>query len=188
MNNGSDVEVGECLAIVFMESGWLGCESGLVQDAIEKMSGAIAGKRPAGAVGSVSAGSKAENKQPGVGIAEAGDGPGPVVPIKIGAAFDLSNLLAVFHKSSAARAGSDFVVQDNQIVFCLRGRRHPKSSLHGERLERSLPLRPKPVHCDLQYYGSRLRIAAMRMIYFEHGVKGVKKVLRAVQWVHMCML
>lgn len=64
----------------------------------------------------MSAGSKAKYEESRVGIAESGNGFGPIVPFKVSAAFDAADLLAVFDKPCAASAGRDLAVQYGQII------------------------------------------------------------------------
>ena len=91
-----------------------------MQDAIEEVSGAVAGKGPASSVRAVSAGGEAKNEQSRLGIAESGNGFGPIIPVEVGAAFDVSDLLAVFDESCTASASSDLVVEYGQAVYFLR--------------------------------------------------------------------
>ena len=91
-----------------------------MQDAIKEVSGAVASKGSAGSIRAVSAGSQTKNEQSRFGIAESGNRFGPIVPVEVGAAFDVSDLLAVFDKSCTASAGGDLVVQYYQVVDFLK--------------------------------------------------------------------
>ncbi len=82
-------------------------EAELVQDRVHEVAGAVAGEGPAGAVGSMSSGSKAENEDAGVGVSKAGDWARPVGLILIGAATGFSYAFAVFAEAGTALAGDD---------------------------------------------------------------------------------
>jgi hypothetical protein len=62
----------------------------------------------------VSAGGEAEDEDTGLGIAKAGDGLAPVVPIEVGAALNGGDLGAVVAEARAAAAGDDFGIEDLQ--------------------------------------------------------------------------
>ena len=64
----------------------------------------------------MSAGSKAKYEESRVGIAESGNGFGPIVPFKVSAPFDATDLLAVFDEPRAASAGRDLTVQFGQVI------------------------------------------------------------------------
>lgn len=113
---GRNVKVGEHQAIVKVGSRGLIGEPGFVQYRIHEVSGGISRKGAAGAVGAMGAGSEAENQHAGIGIAEPGHRFPPVVPIAVGAAFFLGDLLSIGHQARATRAGNDFGVEDGQPV------------------------------------------------------------------------
>ena len=89
-------------------------EAGAVQHAIEKMTGAIAGERAAGAIGAMRARRQAENQHPRVHIAKARYWLGPIVAIAIGAALLAPDLLAIFTQPRTAGAGDEFAIQLNE--------------------------------------------------------------------------
>src|SRR6266481_4284204 len=82
-------------AIVAMRRGCLRSEAGFVQHRIHEVSGAVAGKGPPRAVRSMSARRETEDQNTRIGVAEAGDWLGPVLPFEIGTTLFASYLLAV---------------------------------------------------------------------------------------------
>src|ERR1700761_7335590 len=63
VDDGGDVEIAELLAVVFVQRGWLRGKAGAVQDATKEVSGAVAGKGAACAIGTMSPGSKAKYEE-----------------------------------------------------------------------------------------------------------------------------
>ena len=59
-DGGGDVAVGQSETVAGGNGGRLGCESGLVESAVEEISGAVAGKHATGAVGTVRPRSQAD--------------------------------------------------------------------------------------------------------------------------------
>src|SRR5262249_13149006 len=114
-NGGGNVSVEQAEAVVAMSGIRPGGKARLVQHGIEEVAGAVTGKGAAGAVGSVGAGSEAEDQQASVRIAEAGNRPGPVIPLEIGAALFLPDLSAVGDEARAAGAGDNLRVQAEQF-------------------------------------------------------------------------
>ena len=102
-----DPGVAEFEAVVAGDGAGFAGEAELVQDGIHEVAGAVAGEGAAGAVGSVGAGGEAEDEDAGAGIAEAGDGAGPVGLVLVGAAFGFADAAAVVAKPGAAFAGDD---------------------------------------------------------------------------------
>ena len=82
-----------------------------MQDTIEKVTRTIAGERAARAIGAMCSGRKAQDQQPCFGIAKAGYGPGPIIPVKVSTTLYASDFLAVFNEPGAAGTGSDLMVE-----------------------------------------------------------------------------
>jgi hypothetical protein len=82
-------------------------EPGLVQNAIEEVTGFIARKDAARAVGAVGTGSESDDEQPGRGVAERGYGQPPIFLILIGASADTSNFGTVKIEARAEAASYD---------------------------------------------------------------------------------
>ena len=113
-HHGGDVGIAQRESVFFVRSRGLRGEAGAVQHAIEKMTGAIAGERAAGAVGAMCARRQAENQHPRVHIAKARYWLGPIVAIAIGAALLTPDLLAVIDQPRTAGAGNEFAIQLNE--------------------------------------------------------------------------
>lgn len=118
-----------------------------MQDAIEEETGAIAGKGSAGAIRTMRTRSKAKDQKSRFGITESWYWFGPVVPVKIGAAFDASDLLAVIDEPGTASASGDLVVECSQVAYFLRRWRRGghldqvyMERVMGDREGKSLPL------------------------------------------------
>src|SRR6476661_5383069 len=58
---------------------------------------------------------EAKNQQARVGISKTGHGFGPVVPVKVSAAFDLAHFAAMRNQSRAERARNDFFIERTKI-------------------------------------------------------------------------
>jgi len=114
MHGGSDIGVVQTQAVIFVERCGLGGEAGVVQHAIQEVAGAVAGERASSAIGAMRAGSEAENQDAGPRVAPAGNGPCPVVPFAIGAAFFPPELLAIVHQSRAAGASGDLCIEPDE--------------------------------------------------------------------------
>jgi hypothetical protein len=84
-----------------------------VQDGVHELTGSVAGERPSGAVGAVSAGSKSEDQDVSVRIAEAGYGACPILVIEVGTALFAPDLLAIFDQPRAATAAQQFLVKNS---------------------------------------------------------------------------
>ena len=113
-HHGSDVCIAQRKSVFFVRSRGLRGEAGAVQHAIEKMTGAIAGERAAGAVGAMRARRQAEDQHPRVHIAEARHRLGPIVAVAVGAALLTPDLLAIFNQPRTAGAGDEFAIQLNE--------------------------------------------------------------------------
>ena len=94
-DDGADPELAELEAVVAMEGDGFAGEAELVEDGVHEVAGAVAGEGAAGAVGSVGTGGEAEDENAGVGIAEAGDGFGPVFLIAVGFSAGLADATAI---------------------------------------------------------------------------------------------
>ncbi len=81
-----------------------------MEDGIHEVAGAVAGEGAAGAVGSVSAGSEAEDEDASLRVAKAGDGAGPVGLVEVGPAPGFADVSAVVAKAWAALARNDGVM------------------------------------------------------------------------------
>jgi hypothetical protein len=87
-----------------------GGEAEVVEDGVHEVAGAVAGEGPAGAVGTVGAGSESKNQDSCAGISEAGDRTCPVGLILIGAAAGFSDSPAIVSEPRTAFAGDDGLV------------------------------------------------------------------------------
>jgi len=105
----SNPGVAKLEAIVAVDGAGLGGQAKFMQDWIHEVTGTIASKGAASTVGSVGAGGKAENENAGSGVAEAGNGTGPVSLVQIGTAFRLADAAAVVTKAGTAFTGNDGV-------------------------------------------------------------------------------
>lgn len=114
--DGGDPGVAELEAVVTRGAGGLAGKPQLIEDRVHEGAGAVAGEGPAGAVGSVSAGSQAKDENAGAGIAETGDGAGPVGLILIGAAFGFADAPAVVAEPGATLTSDDGVANLLQVV------------------------------------------------------------------------
>ena len=108
---GGDVCIAQGEPVFFVRGRGLRGEAGAVQHAIEKMTGAIAGERAAGAVGAMRARRQAEDQHPRVHIAEARHRLGPIVAVAVGAALLTPDLLAIFDQPQTAGAGDEFAIK-----------------------------------------------------------------------------
>jgi len=115
-DDGGDPGVFEAEAVVAGCSMGLGGESEGVEDRVHEIAGAVAGEGASGAVGSVGSGGEAEDEDAGAGIAEAGDGTGPVSLVYVGAAARLADGGAVGAEPGAELAGDDAFA--NLIEWC----------------------------------------------------------------------
>jgi hypothetical protein len=97
-------------AIIGARGSWLIGETGAIQQAKKKITGAIAGKHPAGAIAAVRRGRQAKNEKFGVRIAESGDRAPPIRPIAISAPLGVSHALAILNQTRAAPARDDLLV------------------------------------------------------------------------------
>ena len=111
MGGGGDVEVVEFEAVLAGDGDGLGGESGLVEDLVEDVAGAVAGEHAAGAVGAVGAGSEAEDEDAGVRVAEGGDGSSPIGLIAVGAALELRDFGSMGAETGTALAGNDLLLE-----------------------------------------------------------------------------
>ena len=106
-DDGADPELAQLEAVVATNGDGLAGEAKLVEHRVHEVAGAVAGEGAAGAVGSVGTGSEAEHEDAGVGVAEAGNGFGPVFLVAVGLAARLANAADVVDKPRTARAGDD---------------------------------------------------------------------------------
>ena len=106
-NDGGDPGVAELEAVVAGDGTGFGGEAKLVEDRVHEVAGAVTGEGAAGAVGSVSSGSEADDEDSSAGVAETGDRARPVGLVLVGTAFGFADTLAVSAKAGAAFAGND---------------------------------------------------------------------------------
>src|SRR5215813_4063414 len=78
------------------------------------MSRAIASKRPASAVGAVSAWREPKKKNASVRIAPAGNRFGPILPVHVSAALFASDFAAMSNEPWTAGTGDDFLLEIQQ--------------------------------------------------------------------------
>jgi hypothetical protein len=114
-DDGGDPGVAETEAVVAGDGVGLGGEAELVEDGIHEVAGAIAGEGAAGAVGTVGAGSEAEDEDAGLWVAEAGDGASPVGVVDVGTAAGFADAGAVFAQPGAKLAGGYCFADAKQI-------------------------------------------------------------------------
>lgn len=111
-------------AIVAGDARGLAGEAQFVKHRIHEVAGAVAREGAACAVGSVCAGSEAEDEDTGARISEARDGTDPVGLVLIGAAFGFADAAAV-----VAEAGAAFAIDDG-FVDLLQERRKSAGAVH----------------------------------------------------------
>ena len=119
----ADPELAKFEAVVAADGGGLAGQAELVEDGVHEVSGAVAGERAAGAVGSVSSGGEAEDEDTGVGVAEAWNRFGPVLLVTIGLAGVRADAAAVVDEPGAEGAGSDALlsgIENGEKVVCCR--------------------------------------------------------------------
>ncbi len=85
-DDGGDPGVAKFEPIVARGAGGLVGEAEFVEDGVHEVSGAVAGKRTTGAVGTMGAGSESKDQDAGAWIPEARNGTGPVGLIEVGTA------------------------------------------------------------------------------------------------------
>jgi hypothetical protein len=81
-----------------------------VENGVHEIAGAVAGKGPPRSVGSVGAGSEAEDEDAGIGIAEAGNGLGPVFLVAVGLAAGLADTADVGDEAGTTGAVGDVLL------------------------------------------------------------------------------
>lgn len=109
-DDGGDPGVAELEAVVAGDGLGLTGKAKIVQDWVHEVAGAVSGKGAAGAVGPVGSRGEAEDEDAGAGVAEAGNGTGPVGLVLVGAALDLADASAVVAEAGATFAGYDGIV------------------------------------------------------------------------------
>ena len=108
-------------------------KTGIVENGIQKVAGAVAGKGPAGPVGTVRARSQAQDQQTGLLVAKRRNWLGPVNPVPVGTALAGGDLFAILPQAAAALTADDFLVEENQRTEigggrARIGRRHTRAS------------------------------------------------------------
>src|SRR5207237_5717400 len=94
-------------AIVTRHARWLIGQAGAMHRAVEPIAGTVAGEDAAGAVTAVRRRRKADDEDPGSGVAKTGHGPTPVGPFAISGAFFAGDKLTPLDQSGTAEAGND---------------------------------------------------------------------------------
>ena len=115
-DHGRDVSMAQLKAVFAVRGEGLGGEAEGVQDGVHEVTGAVAGKGAASAVGPMSAGGEAKDEDAGAGGAEAGHGTSPVGLVEVGAATGLADSRAILAKAGTAAAGGDVLVDDRKRV------------------------------------------------------------------------
>lgn len=113
-NYGADPHAAKPKAVVDVCGVRLVRESGVVEDRIEKIPGAIAGEDPPGAIAAVGSRSEAKGQDTGFRIAKARNGTRPVGLVNVRAALALANPLAIFPKSRAAFTSGNLFMEHCQ--------------------------------------------------------------------------
>ncbi len=98
-------------AVVAANGCGLARETGFVKRLIQEVAAAVAREHAASAIGAVGGGSKAEDDELRVGVAEAGYGLAPVVPFAEGAALHLGNFLSIDNQAWTFAAADDLGVE-----------------------------------------------------------------------------
>jgi hypothetical protein len=106
-DDGGDPGMAKLEAVVAMDGTGLAGKAQLVEDGIHEVAGTIAGEGPAGAIGSVSAGCEAQDKNAGERVSEARNRARPVGLVEVGATFGLANSAAVVAETGTKFAGGD---------------------------------------------------------------------------------
>ena len=109
-DDGADPDLAQLEAVVAADGVGLGGEAEFVEDGVHEVAGAVAGKGSPRPVGSVGSWGEAQDEDAGVGIAEAGNGLGPIFLIAVGFAAGLADAADVSDEASAAGAGGDGVL------------------------------------------------------------------------------
>lgn len=115
-NDGADPRIAQAESVVAVDCPRFGGKAELVQDGVHEVAGAVSGEGAAGAVGSVGAGSKAEDEHARAGIPEARYGTSPVLLVLVGAAAGLADSGAVGAEARAELAGDDLVANECMLI------------------------------------------------------------------------
>jgi hypothetical protein len=97
-------------AVVAVDGSRFAGQAEFMQDGIHEITGAVAGKGPAGAVCPVRPWSKAENEDPSAWVAKTWNGACPVGLILVGAALGFADTAAVVTQTGAALTCGDGMV------------------------------------------------------------------------------
>jgi hypothetical protein len=98
-------------AVVAADGGGFAGQAELMEDRVHEVSGAIAGEGAARPIGSVGSGCEAQDEDAGVGVAESGNGFGPVFLVAIGLATDFADAADVVDEPGTAGATGDGLLQ-----------------------------------------------------------------------------
>ena len=107
--------------VIAGDSRRLGCKAGFVKDGVHEVAGSVSGEGAAGSIGSMGSRSQAKDEDAGTGITKAWNRAGPVGLIAVGAAFGLTDTLAIVAKAETAFAGGDGLMnlkQGRREGFC----------------------------------------------------------------------
>ena len=118
-NDRTDPDLAQLEAVVATDGGWFAGQAELVEDRVHEVAGAVAGKWPAGAVGSVGARSEAHDEDAGVGVAESGHRFGPVLLVAIGFATSLADAANVGDEAGTASALCDGLLDLGDVLLKL---------------------------------------------------------------------
>jgi hypothetical protein len=97
-------------AVVAVDGPGLAGQAEFMQDGVHEITGAVAGKGPAGAICSVRPRGKAENEDPSAWVTKTWNGPCPIGLILVGAALSFADTAAVVAQTWAALTCGDGVV------------------------------------------------------------------------------
>ena len=111
MGGGGDVEVVQDQAVLAGHADRVGGETGLVEDPIEDVAGAVAGEHPAGAVGTVCARRESQDQDTGGRIAERRHGKSPVSLVAVCAPLELRDFCRMPAQAGAKLAGYDLLIE-----------------------------------------------------------------------------
>ncbi len=109
-----DEHPSEPQAVVAGGARRLVCEAGPMKSGVEEVARAVSREHPPGAIGPVRGGREANDAEARIGVAEAGNGAAPVLPVEERTALVTCDLLAPGDEPRARTAGGDFPGQNGQ--------------------------------------------------------------------------
>ena len=116
MGGGGDVEIVQGQAVVAGNAGGAGGETGLVEDPVEDVAGAVAGEHATRSVGTVSARRESQNQDTGGRVAEGRHGESPVGLVAVGAALELRDFRRMPAQAGTTSAGYYLLVKNFQQI------------------------------------------------------------------------